>query len=54
MARKPLKATDKRRSGNSHRSGDSKESGSESGEGAMLANLFNDRRRPNGKAHRAK
>ena len=56
MGHKPLKATDKRRAANSHKSGGSKDSGtgSESGEGSMLANLFNDRKRPNGKGHRAK
>jgi hypothetical protein len=55
MTHKPLKATDKRRSGNSGKKvHDAKSDDESSGAGTPLANLFNDRRRPNGHGHRAK
>lgn len=46
MSKKPLKATDRRRNSGKHgvRGTDAEEGGS----GAPLANLFNDRRKPNG------
>lgn len=50
MAHKPLKATDRRRS---RKSGKISQPDNDSGAGAPLADLFNDRRKPNGKAKRA-
>lgn len=49
MSKKPLKATDKRRQ--SKKRG-VKEPESDSGAGAPLADLFNDRRHANGKGKR--
>jgi hypothetical protein len=51
MAHKPLKATDRRRqSRKAERISEPDESG---GAGAPLADLFNDRRKPNGRGKRA-
>jgi hypothetical protein len=51
MSKRPLKATDKRRNRHVHKP---VESGTAStGQGAPLANLFNNRKRKNGDAKRA-
>ena len=51
MAHKPLKATDRRRQSRKSERIDQPDSGG--GAGAPLADLFNDRRKPNGRAKRA-
>jgi len=51
MSRKPLKATDRRRNIRKHKSvNDTSET---TGQGAPLADLFNNRKRRNGNAKRA-
>jgi hypothetical protein len=51
MTRKPLKATDRRRQ--SRKAERISEPDSDAGAGAPLADLFNDRRKPNGRGKRA-
>lgn len=51
MTHKPLKATDRRRHG--RKAGKISEPGDNDGSASPLADLFNDRRKPNGKGKRA-
>lgn len=51
MAHKPLKATDRRRQ--SRKAGKISQPDGDSGTAEPLADLFNDRRKPNGRAKRA-
>ena len=51
MARKPLKATDRRRQ--SRKADRISEPDSDTGGAPPLADLFNDRRKPNGRGKRA-
>jgi hypothetical protein len=51
MSHKPLKATDRRRQ--SRRAGKISEPDDDGGSARPLADLFNDRRKPNGRGKRA-
>ena len=51
MSKKPLKATDRRRNSGKH--GVRSPENDDEGSGNPLANLFNDRRKPNGHGKKA-
>lgn len=50
MSKRPLKATDRRRNSKKH---DVRQPESDAGSGSPLADLFNDRRKPNGHGKKA-